>query len=428
MIRTILVECKLPTRVADALNRESGRIYTEVMIEHYRIYRNHTLWLNNPRMQKYHDRISQSSFLHAHSVDAAQEAFYKACKTAKANRDEGAKYPRKKKFYRTTIWKNTGIRKRGNHLLLSLAKGNQPISFHLPASLVMLDGEQFLEVRLVYNKAQRRYEWHIVIEDRIEPPARPGNGIAGVDLGEVHPAAITDGQNAIIVSCRELRSLNQYWNKRLAELKSLQSKKRKHSRRWWRIQRRINRFLAQNKQQRRDLEHKISRAVVDWSVIHRVGTLAIGDVRDVANGKRLNRKSQQKVSNWSHGQVRRYITYKAEAQGILVNDEIDESYTSQTCVYCGKKRKPKGRIYSCKCGQTYHRDVGGAANILSRFCYGELSKVAAPHPFFFRPHSHVHPNKVTGAVQVKVSQSVALRSLFGTEQVARDDSREAPPL
>jgi hypothetical protein len=49
-----------------------------------------------------------------------------------------------------------------------------------------------------------------------------------------------------------------------------------------------------------------------------------------------------------------------------------------------------------------YRDIGGAANILSRFCYGELSKVDAPYPFFFRPHS-------------KVSQSVALRSLYGTE-------------
>jgi len=399
MIRTLILPCNLSSKVADSLNRESGRIYTEVMIEHYRVYRKHGVWLNNPRMQKYHDRISQESFLHAHSIDAAQEAFYKACKTAKANRDDGASYPHKKKFYRTTIWKNTGIRKRGNHLLLALARGNEPIAFRLPSSLSVLEGKQFLEVRLVYNK---NYEWHLVIETGIEPRISTGTNVAGVDLGEIHPATITDGQQSIIISCRELRSLNQYRNKRLAELKSLQAAKKKQSRRWWRIQRRINRFLAKNKAQRRDLEHKISRAVVDWCILHQVGTLVIGDVRDVADGKRLNRKSQQKVSNWSHGQIRKYIAYKAEAEGIVVNDEVNEAYTSQTCVHCGRKRKPKGRIYSCECGQTYHRDIGGAANILSRFCYGELSKVDAPYPFFFRPHS-------------KVSQSVALRSLYGTE-------------
>ncbi len=273
MIRTVSLACNLSTKTADTLNRESGRIYTEVMIEHYRIYRNHTLWLNNPMMQKYHDRISQSSFLHAHSIDAAQEAFYKACKTAKANREDGANYPHKKKSYRTTIWKKKGIRKRGNHLLLSLARGHQSIAFRLPDSLAALRSEQFLEVRLVYDKAHRRYEWHIVIENGAESLSTPGDNVAGVDLGEVHPAAITDGRESLVVSCRELRSLNQYWNKRLAELRSLQSRKQKHSRRWWRIQRRINCFLAQNKQQRRDLEHKISRAVVDWSVLHRVGTL-----------------------------------------------------------------------------------------------------------------------------------------------------------
>ena len=144
-----------------------------------------------------------------------------------------------------------------------------------------------------------------------------GGSVAGVDLGEVHPAAITDGRQSLVVSCRDLRSLNQYWNKRLAELTSLQASKQKHSRRWWRIQRRIIHFLAQNKHQRRDLEHKISRAVVDWSVLNEVGTLAIGDVRNVANGKRLNRKSQQKVSNWSYGKIRQYIAYKAAAEGIF---------------------------------------------------------------------------------------------------------------
>jgi transposase len=256
MIRTLLIACNLPTKTADALNRESGRIYTEVVIEHYRIYRNHTIWLNNPMMQKYHDRISQSSFLHAHSIDAAQEAFYKACKIAKANRDDGANYPHKKKLYRTTIWKKAGIRKRSSHLLLSLARGNQPIAFRLPASLATVDGEQFLEVRLIYNKAHQKYEWHIVIENGVKPLSAPGGNVAGVDLGEVHPVAITDGKESLVVSCRELRSLNQYWNKRLAELKNLQSSKQKHSRRWWRIQRRISRFLAQNKQQRRDMEHK----------------------------------------------------------------------------------------------------------------------------------------------------------------------------
>jgi hypothetical protein len=41
-------------------------------------------------------------------------------------------------------------------------------------------------------------------------------------------------------------------------------------------------------------------------------------VRDVADGKRLTTKSQQKIGLWSHGRQRQYITYKAEAAGIAV--------------------------------------------------------------------------------------------------------------
>jgi IS605 OrfB family transposase len=69
---------------------------------------------------------------------------------------------------------------------------------------------------------------------------------------------------------------------------------------------------------------------VDRAQEHAVGTLAVGDVRDVADGKRLRRTEQQKISQWGHGTMRRYIGYKAAAAGITVVDTVNEAYTSQT--------------------------------------------------------------------------------------------------
>jgi putative transposase len=109
-------------------------------------------------------------------------------------------------------------------------------------------------------------------------------------------------------------------------------------------------------------------------------------VRNIANGKRLDRKGQQKIGSWSHGRMRDYISYKAEAIGITVNDKVDEAYTSQTCVNCRNRHKPKGRLYKCPaCGSVAHRDVQGAANILSRFLYDELACVASPPPTYRHP-------------------------------------------
>jgi putative transposase len=70
--------------------------------------------------------------------------------------------------------------------------------------------------------------------------------VAGVDLGEIHPAALTDGSSAVVISCREVRSCVQYTNKRLSILRGKQDKHKRGSSRWKRIARRKNRFLAQS--------------------------------------------------------------------------------------------------------------------------------------------------------------------------------------
>lgn len=388
MIRTVYFASRLPRATADALNAESGRIYSQVLVEQYRIYRKKGIWLSPKAQERYNDCLNreQSRLLHAHSVDAAQQGFHKACKTAKANRGDGAKYPHKRKHYRTTVWKNTGIRLEGSELLLALARGLEPIRVPLPEPLRECPQESFTEMRLVYNRASRHYEWHLVVDDGTEVQPTADTGIAAIDLGEIHPATITDGQQAAVISCRQLRSQSQHTAKNLAGLQQKQSKHQKGSRRWKRLQRRKNRFLAKQERRRRDIEHKVSREVVDWAVEHQVGTLAIGDVRDVADGKCLNKKSQQKISNWSHGKMRTYIGYKAKAMGITIIDDVDEAYTSQTCACCGNRHKPKGRVYTCPaCGSIVHRDVQGAANILSRFLYDELAKVPVVAPKYRHP-------------------------------------------
>ena len=318
MLTTQVFTCSFPKDNADALNQESGRIYTATMVEHYRVFRHTGNWLSPKADEKLSDFITGETILHAHSRDAAQQGFAKACKTARACQKLGlnSHYPHHIKHWRTTVWKNTGIRKRDDRLLLSLARGYEPIQVRLPEHLHGLEPAAFLEMRLVWDQVGRHYQWHAVIEDGIAPFDAPGTNVAGVDLGEVHPAAASDGTESVIISARQLRSLSQYNNKRLAELQHKQSKKVKGSKRWKRIQRRKNRFLAQQKLRKRDIEHKVSRAVVDWAVEQHVGKLAVGDVRDAADGVALGKQANQKIANWTHGKLRTYIEYKAAAKGI----------------------------------------------------------------------------------------------------------------
>ena len=393
MIRTQTFPCALSKAEADALNQESGRLYTRTLVEHYRIYRHTGHWLPPASLEKlidfYDAQDGRERLLHAHSIDAAEQGFPKACKTARACRTLGmnTRFPHKRKYWRTTIWKNTGIRQTDQTLLLALARGRAPIRVNLPSHLNDLPKDSCVEMRLVWDKASRHYYWHLVVDDKQPNAEPPGEQTMAGDLGEIHPITVTDGKEAIVFSARALRSVKQYTNKRLAALQKLQSSKKKKSLRWRKLQRRKNRFLAQQKRRTRDMEHKVSRAVVNYAVTRKVGTLALGDVRNIADGKRLNAKSQQKVSNWSHGKVRDYITYKGESVGIKV-ELVNEKNTTKTCPSCGKPHKPQGRIYRCPvCGFVSHRDVVGAANILSRHRYGEVGQVKPPaeikyrHPF-----------------------------------------------
>jgi putative transposase len=368
----------MPRAACDALNAGSGAVYTSILIWHWRTYRRKGHWLSEAAAGRWDDRRTHPA-LHAHSIDAAQQGFYKACATTRARRRLGltdVRFPYRRQRFRTTIWKNTGIRRRGDTLVLSKGRGHLPIAIALPEDL--RTALRFLEVRLVYDKAARRHHWHIVHEDGRQPKPAPGNNVVSVDLGEVHPAVVGDEHEAVIITCRARRHQVQGHAKRLAQIDRAIARKRKGSRRRKRLARPKARMRAKHARVLRDMEHKISRAIVATAVEREAGTIVIGDVRDVADGVDLGRTTNQKISGWAHGRVRRYVIYKAEAEGIAVELE-EEAYTSQTCPSCRGRHKPKGRRYRCPaCGFQAHRDVVGQVNILSRFKHGEPGKIPAP--------------------------------------------------
>jgi len=55
----------------------------------------------------------------------------------------------------------------------------------------------------------------------------------------------------------------------------------------------------------------------------------------------------------------------------------EESYTSQQCPCCGKRKKTSTRNYECTCGYYEHRDIHGSKNILSKYLYGDIRYLGA---------------------------------------------------
>jgi IS605 OrfB family transposase len=272
-----------------------------------------------------------------------------------------------------------------NQILLSNARGTEPVTIDLLEQLIGYGQKSFLEMRLVYDKIRKHYNWHAVIEDGTIPNTPPGNKILAIDLGEIHPMSIANELGEVtIITARELRALNQYRNKQLASVQQRLSKCTKGSRLYRKLKKRKMFMLMRNEHQRRDIEHKITRKVVNYAVGQKASRVVVGDVRNIANGKKMHKVSQQKISNWSHGKQVQYLTYKLVSEGIVL-EHLNEAYSSKTCCNCGLLNKPTGRNYKCSvCGFVGHRDGQAACNIESKALFGEYSHIQPTKTMYLR--------------------------------------------
>jgi putative transposase len=97
-----------------------------------------------------------------------------------------------------------------------------------------------------------------------------------------------------------------------------------------------------------------------------------GDARRNKANKTLNHSLQ---NTGSMGRFVEFLTYKAKQQGKRII-RIDESFTSQKCAKCGKKRKRSlsERVIMCDCGHRLDRDLNSAINIMAKFLLQKQKK------------------------------------------------------
>ncbi|WP_170105485.1 RNA-guided endonuclease TnpB family protein [Desmospora activa] len=161
----------------------------------------------------------------------------------------------------------------------------------------------------------------------------------------------------------------------IAILERAQSKCKKGSRQWKKYQKAKRYVLSMSEKQLQDALHKTTRQFVDWCVKRSVSDVQMGNPegvqRKTRKKKKANRKQGQRLSNWSFGKAKKYLKYKLAIQGIKLR-KVDESYTSQTCPVCKKRKKISSRKYRCLCGYQEHRDTQGARNILAKSLYGDI--------------------------------------------------------
>ena len=363
------------------LREEAGLCWTDMLNAH--IESLNGKWLSSVDLSK---MFKGQYSLHSQSIQALAQKLEANIDAARELRqsDPEARYPYHPKKYQTVVWKKSAIHPVDGRLLLSNGKNNTPLV--LPVPLEYLDAN-ICKAELIWRADH--YELCLTIDAGfVNPSLKESGQVAGVDLGEVNIAAVaTEAGNALVVSGRALRSVKRLRNKRHAALDSLISRCKPGSKRHRRLVKSKAKASAKMYRQQRDILHKASRQVVEFCQANDVKAIAVGDVRDIQNGVALCPKSNQKVSQWPHGQFVQYVAYKSAEHGMKA-DYIPEDYSTRTCSYCKRRRKsaPRGRVYTCpRCGAVIHRDANGASNICSRARYGSYGSVQVQTIKYLRP-------------------------------------------
>jgi putative transposase len=199
---------------------------------------------------------------------------------------------------------------------------------------------------------------------------------ASIDIGVNNLATITSNVfSPVIVNGKPLKSINQYYNKRVAQLTSISEtlNKQKTTKRIKSIGR-----IRNNKIE--DYMHKASRYIVNHLVSTDINTLIIGYnegwKQDTTQGKANN----QKFVNIPFCKFIHMISYKCELEGIRVILH-EESYTSK-CSFIDQDYIPtysiddnllnssgkriKRGLYKSKNGLCINADVNGSYNIMRK--------------------------------------------------------------
>lgn len=178
--------------------------------------------------------------------------------------------------------------------------------------------------------------------------------ILGVDLGITNIATDSEGASY------EGKSLNAIRKKRQKVRSSLQSKGTKNAKKV------LKRISGRERSTTKIINHTISKQIVEKAK-QQNKAIALEDLKAIRErtNKRL-RKTQRGLHNrWSFHQLRFFIEYKAEREGVQVFT-VPPAYTSKTCSVCHHIGNRRGERFKCtNCGHSDNADINGARNIRS---------------------------------------------------------------
>ncbi len=287
---------------------EAAQVWNECMQMHRDARLQHTSW---PGLKELREATKGRFALHSQSVQMVVQTFLANVDTTRQLRQTHPqmrmRYPYKDKRFYPVAWPAQAVSREQGRVVLPMGRGRKSLVF--PLNLPENSGS----CTLVWNNG---FELHVCMEiPQAENP--PGDAHATVDLGQIHLAAITTNTGkAMIVTGRGIRSLKRQRSMQNRTITKKQSKCKKYSRRWKKLQRAKNKLSRRAERRIRNQRHQATRKVIDFCIERKVGTLFIGNPHGVRNQNR-GRHQNQRLAQWEYGKDISYLTHKSKQAHIM---------------------------------------------------------------------------------------------------------------
>ena len=310
-----------------------------------------------------------------YQVDQTMQSFFKLLKLK--NKGEYTKqislpYYKEKDGRNLLIFTNQAIFKKQleTNKIIKFSKNIQTV-IHTKQEFVQQvrivpHGNDYIAVEVLYNKP--------------EPLLKPDNQkIMSIDLGINNLCTLGTNCkeiNNVIINGKPVKAINQYYNKKYAEYKSIQDTKCKTA---YTNKLRTLRIKRENKLN--DYLHKTSRYIVNHLVSNNINTLIIGYNKEWKQETNIGKVNNQKFIQIPYLKLVNQLQYKCKLEGINVIIQ-EESYTSKSSFldndfiptfksstelnYKFSGQRVVRGLYKSSEGRIINADLNGSLNILRK--------------------------------------------------------------
>lgn len=248
----------------------------------------------------------------------------------------------------------------------------------------VLENKEIKQIQIIPKFNARFFEIQYTYEIQEENIKLNTNNALAIDLGVNNLCTcITNTGKSFIVDGRKLKSINQFFNKQNAKLRSIKDKQNI-------LRQTKQQFLISRKRKNRidDYINKTCRYVINYCLSNNIGTLVVGYNQSFQCKANLGKRNNQIFTQLPFGKIREKLEYLCKRYNINYILQ-EESYTSkasffdndelpiynadnpQTYEFSGKRIK-RG-LYQTKNNYLFNADCNGALNILRKSSVVDLS-------------------------------------------------------